>query len=45
MEEQDRLQTFLMDIAARDINIELAEVKNVLTRARKIKETRLGGMS
>jgi hypothetical protein len=32
MEEQDRLQTILMDIAARYINIELAEVENVLTR-------------
>ncbi|MFO7913045.1 MAG: hypothetical protein R6V15_12865 [Desulfotignum sp.] len=45
MEEQDRLQTILMDIAARDINIELAEVKNILTRTRKIKEIRLGDMS
>ena len=45
MEEQDRLQTFLMDIVVRYINIELAEVKNVLTHTRKIKEIRLGDMS
>ncbi len=32
MEEQHRLQTILMDIAARYINIELTEVENTITR-------------